>query len=310
MRGRAKIPQKAQTIMMPVAMVVGGLFHNYTGSLGVLTPFLIILMLFIPFCGVRLRDLKLSGLHMNLLLFQAVVCVLAYALIQLFDTRLAQGAMICILAPTATSAVVIAAMLGARVSTMLTYSLLSNFAVAVGAPLLFAAISPVADVSFWASSARIFLRVIPVLILPFAGAILVRRFVPRIADRISGWQPASFYIWIGALTIVSGSVVNFIAAQTGLSLGAGLALAGMALVICVMQFATGRYIGKRYGDKVAGGQALGQKNTILAIWLAQTYLNPASSIAPASYVVWQTIINSLQLWYRGRKNRKSDNLLT
>jgi len=46
---------------------------------------------------------------------------------------------------------------------------------------------------------------------------------------------------------------------------------------------------------------LGQKNTILAIWMAHTYLNPLSSVAPGSYVLWQNIINSCQLWKK-RKN--------
>ena len=67
-----------------------------------------------------------------------------------------------------------------------------------------------------------------------------------------------------------------------------------------LQFITGRRIGRRFRDKVAGAQGLGQKNTILAIWMAQTYLNPISSVAPAFYVVWQNIVNSYQLWLRRR----------
>ena len=48
-------------------------------------------------------------------------------------------------------------------------------------------------------------------------------------------------------------------------------------------------------------EALGQKNTVLAIWMAYTYLNPLSSVGPGSYVLWQNIINSYQLWKK-RKN--------
>jgi BASS family bile acid:Na+ symporter len=51
---------------------------------------------------------------------------------------------------------------------------------------------------------------------------------------------------------------------------------------------------------VAGGQGLGQKNTVLAIWMAQTFLNPISSIAPGAYVLWQNMFNSWQVW-RARK---------
>ena len=73
-------------------------------------------------------------------------------------------------------------------------------------------------------------------------------------------------------------------------------------MICVSQFILGRHIGRHYNNTVAGGQGLGQKNTILAIWMAQVYLNPLASIGPASYVLWQNIINSYQLW----KKRKND----
>ncbi len=292
-----------QTLMMPVAMVAGGVFHNFMDTLGFLTPYLIFVMLFIPFCGVNLKEMKITGLHINLLLFQAVMCVLAYAFIQLFDETIAQGAMICIIAPTATSAVVIAAMLGAKVSTMLTYSLLINIAVALGVPFFFSAISPMADISFWKSFLEVFMRVIPMLVLPFVVALLLKKFAPRAARTVQKYQPVSFYLWLAALCIVTGRVVNFIMTQDGLTWGKGIILAAVALVISLMQFLTGRYIGRRYGDTVAGGQALGQKNTILAIWLSQSYLNPVSSIAPASYVLWQTLINSYQLWRKGQKKK-------
>jgi BASS family bile acid:Na+ symporter len=286
---------------MPVAMATGGLLHGWLGRLGFLTPYLIFTMLFIPFCGLRTSELKFSKLHLDLLLFQAVASVTVYAFVQVFDREVAQGAMICIVAPTASSAVVIASMLGARVSTMLTYSLLVNFAAAVGAPLFFAIIAPTSDVSFGEAFVTILWRVIPVLVMPFVAALVLRRFAPKAADAIRRLGSVSFYLWLAALAIVTARVVDFVATQTGLTLSKGLVLAGVALVICVVQFFAGRLIGSRYGETTAGGQSLGQKNTILAIWLAQSYLNPVSSIAPAAYVLWQTIFNSVQLWLRSHK---------
>ena len=79
------------------------------------------------------------------------------------------------------------------------------------------------------------------------------------------------------------------------SVGLELIMAAMAGALCIGQFAIGRWWGKRCGDKVAGGQSVGQKNTLLAILLAQSYLHPLSSVAPAAYIVWQNIINSIQL---------------
>lgn len=305
MRRPAPITHQVQTLLMPVAMTIGFVFHRYIGKADFLTPYLIFAMLFIPFCGVRWKEMKISGLHINLLLFQAAMSVLVYIVLQLFDPVLAQGAMICILAPTATAAVVIANMLGARVSTMLTYSLLVNVAVAVGAPLFFAIVAPAADASFGTSFFVIARHVIPVLVLPFVAALIIRRYLPKWAIRVKHYQPLSFYLWLSALTIVAAKVANFVFDQQGITWKRGITLSLTALAICLLQFGTGRYIGRRHHETVAGGQSLGQKNTILAIWLAQTYLNPVSSIAPASYVLWQTLVNSWQLWRRGRRKTQS-----
>ncbi len=293
-----------RSVMMPAAMIVGGLLHHTLGQWSVITPYLIFVMLFIPFCGLKLRDVHLKGLQINLLLFQAVSCVAVYAILRLFDVDVAQGAMICILAPTASAAVVIASMLGARTSTMLSYSLAVNFAVAFGAPLFFTIISPVSEVSFGSSLVAILWRVIPVLVGPFLAALVLQKFAPKVADKVTKLGLVSFYLWLVALAIVVARTVNFIAIQKGLTPSKGLALAGVALVICLVQFMVGRSIGSRHGETVAGGQALGQKNTIIAIWLAQSYLNPVSSIAPAAYVLWQNLFNSVQLYMHNRSERR------
>ncbi len=76
-------------------------------------------------------------------------------------------------------------------------------------------------------------------------------------------------------------------------------------MVCGLQFYVGRRIGARFGDRISGAQGLGQKNTVLAIWLALTFLNPISSVAPAAYIAWQNTINSLQLYYRQKKELKA-----
>ena len=83
-------------------------------------------------------------------------------------------------------------------------------------------------------------------------------------------------------------------------------IALVAGVMCVAQFYIGRRIGRACGDKIAGAQGLGQKNTVLAIWMALSYLNPISSVGPAAYIAWQNTINSLQLYFKSRKETNRD----
>ena len=53
-------------------------------------------------------------------------------------------------------------------------------------------------------------------------------------------------------------------------------------------------------SRITAGQAFGQKNTALGVWMAQMYLNPLSSIGPAAYIIWQNLLNSYQLWRAGK----------
>jgi BASS family bile acid:Na+ symporter len=76
----------------------------------------------------------------------------------------------------------------------------------------------------------------------------------------------------------------------------------VSIFICGIQFGIGKLIGKKYGDIVAGGQMLGQKNSALGIWMANIYLNPLSSVSIALYSIWQNLFNSWQL-YRFEKKR-------
>ena len=80
-------------------------------------------------------------------------------------------------------------------------------------------------------------------------------------------------------------------------------LAAIALVLCIVQFKAGRFLGRYTGDVVATTQSVGQKNTIFAIWLSLNFLDPVASIAPTAYIVWQNLTNSWQMWKRERTNR-------
>ena len=41
---------------------------------------------------------------------------------------------------------------------------------------------------------------------------------------------------------------------------------------------------------------------MFTIWMALSWLSPVAAVAPGSYVIWQNIINSYQLWKMGKKN--------
>ncbi|WP_446779412.1 bile acid:sodium symporter family protein [Macellibacteroides fermentans] len=288
--------------MLPLAMLTGALSYRLVGYISFLTPYLIFTMLLLTFCKLSPREMRLHPLHKWLLLIQLVGCVVVYGLVYLYDPVVAQGALICVLAPTATSAAVITGMLGGSVAFLTNYVLLCNIGVAIMAPVLFSFMGSQSEMPFFESFLFICRQVGPLLILPLVFAWSLRAFLPKLHARILSVHKLSFYLWAVALTIVTGSTVRFLVEQQDPDYTVEIGLAVVSLVICVGQFLLGRRLGKKYGDPVSSGQGLGQKNTILAIWMAQVYLNPIASIAPAAYVLWQNSINSYQLWLKGRKN--------
>jgi BASS family bile acid:Na+ symporter len=296
----SRFRQQIKPWMMPIAMLAGLLFHNFMDAIAFLAPYLIFIMLLITFCRVKFDNMRITGLSWSLLAVQVVGALICYFAILPFSSVLAQGVFICIFCPTATAAPVITGMLGGDVARLVTYSLISNTAVAVLAPILFAMMSS-AELSLFTATAGIAQRVVPLIIAPLIVALIMRRVTPRAHKVLAEHQSLSFYIWALSLFIVVGRAVSFVLKEPASRIPEMIALALFSLFACVAQFYVGRKIGRKFGDKVAGTQALGQKNTVLAIWMALTYLNPLSSVAPAAYVAWQNTINSMQLYFKAKR---------
>ena len=293
--------QNIRTLAMPLAMVVGvalcrplAVVEEVTQH--TLTPVLIAAMLFITFCRVDIRQMRLSWSHLWMLLVQFVgAAIVYYAVTPLLGESVGQGAMICVMAPIAMAAVVIGGMLGGNVTMMVTYSLICNLVTAIIAPYMLHAFGN-GSCTFM----EIISRVAPTLIAPFVMAQLCRWLLPKVAAWFASHSSISFYLWLISLILVMGRTTIFILTSNVEPI-IGVELALVALVLCIIQFKTGRFLGRYTGDVVATTQSVGQKNTIFAIWLSLNFLNPIASIAPTAYIVWQNLANSWQMWKHENK---------
>lgn len=293
--------------LLPIAMVLGIAFHKQLSVLSPILPFLLALMLFISYCRISMSDVKLSKFHYILLAIQYVGSAVVYLLLRPINEILAQAAMICVLTSTATSAPVVAGLLGGSISVTAAYSIISNLTVAIIGPVFLSFVGQTdRTISFTSSFWHIFTSVIPILILPFTIALTVQKVAPVVHKKIQSAQIISFYIWATALTIVIGNITQYIVLQDDGNYTLELIIASTSLLICLLQFYFGRKIGRRFGRTVAGGQGLGQKNTVLAIWLTQTYLNPLATLGPGAYVLWQNLVNSWQIWNHARRKHEND----
>ena len=305
---------------LPVAMSVGVAAYFFLAKIplfeplkpgidrviAVLMPLLIFLQLLLTFCKIEVSDLKLRPWHGWLLLIQVAACMAMGVFLACFhideaNREIFEAAMVCFICPTATAAAVVTGKLGGSAADITTYTLLSNLLAALVVPLVFPWVEPRADVHFLGAFLKILGKVFPLLIMPFLLALFLRRFVPVVHGFLLKLRDAAFYLWGVALAIVMGQTVrSLVHSDAPVLVEAMIAVAG--LVTCIIQFYLGKRIGGHYGSRISGGQALGQKNTALAVWMAYTYLNPVSSVGPGSYALWQNLINSWQLW----KKRKKD----
>lgn len=291
--------------MLPIAMTAGVIFHSSIHYIAFLTPYLIFVMLLITFCRIDPRHIRVSGMSARLLAVQLFAALALYLALRPVSEVVAQGVFICIFCPTATAAPVVTAMLGGSLPKLVSFSLISNLTVAVTAPLAFTMMGS-NDVDFFGATATIASRVAPLIILPLVVALIMRRATPKVHRTLAEHQSLSFYVWAVSLLIVVGNSVSFIMKEPAEALPSIIWLAVAAAGACALQFITGSIIGIRSGDRISGAQGLGQKNTVLAIWMAMTYLNPLSSVAPAAYVAWQNTVNSLQLYFHQRRILQAD----
>lgn len=299
---------RIKNLTLPLAMLLGVFCYRWFYRLAPVTPFLIFIMLFFTFCKVDIHAMRIRSWHWILLMFQLFVSVGCFFLLRPFDLLLAQGVMLCVLMPTATAAAVITGKLGGNVEQLTTYTLLSNFAVALFAPVFFPIVNPSAHLTFLQGFLTILMKVFPLLIGPFLAALLLRSMYRWICGKSLRPSPffsdLPFYIWAFSLVILMASTTHSLIYDDYDKLSAVLLAVG-SLCTCLLQFGVGKWIGKKQGSTVSAGQALGQKNTILGIWMAHTYLLPLSALGPAAYIIWQNLFNSWQLWRQGKKNDSS-----
>ncbi len=273
-------------------------------------PFFMFMILFVTFCKVDFRRFRLVKWHLRISVLQIFFVLLVVSVILMWRLEgnsliLMESLLACIVSPCAAAAPVVTAKLGGDLEQMTTYTFLSNFITAFFVPICFPLINPSAGLGFLPAFLLILNKVCIILVLPMFLAWFVKHFMRRLHHRIVKVKDLSFYVWACSLTIVTGTTVKNIAhAHTSISFL--LLIAGLSLLLCLFQFYLGRNIGRSFGHADEGGQALGQKNTSFAVWMTYTYLHPVSSVGPGCYILWQNLVNSIELWQVRRKGREQN----
>ena len=310
---------------LPVAIAIGStcylLFYLVPGldaagdALGpvfdLIFPLFVFLTLLVTFCKVDYHQMRPHRWHAGVLAAQLLLVAVNIGIIfwaeslhdhpsPLTSKLLWEAVLTCIIGPSASAAPVVVGKLGGNISTMTTFTLLSSLVSAALIPLVFPILEQVVHVDFLSAFLVILQKVSIVLLLPLVLGWFIQHYMHGLHRRIVSMPNLSFYFWAISLSITTGiTVKNIVHSEATILLLLLIALA--TFVLCFIQFAIGRGIGRYLGEEINAGQALFQKNTALSIWVAYMYLNPIASVGAGCYVLWQNIINSFEI-YEHRKN--------
>ena len=270
-------------------------------------PFMVFSTLFSTYCRIDFHQLRPHRWHVGVLLAQVVLVALNVWIIFRVEADpeqklLWESVLTCIIGPAATAAPVVTAKIGGNINTMTAYVVISAFASALMIPAAFPLLERGVSAGFWEMFFIILQKLAMVLVAPLVLGWCVQHYAKRLCAWIVSIPDLSFYLWAAQLAVTSGVTVRNIV-HSDAALRTLLMIAVLSLILCFALFLIGRWIGSHLGDEINGGQASFQKNTALSIWVAYVYLNPVASVGAGCYVLWQNIINSLELWqYRRAKS--------
>lgn len=305
---------------LPVSICVGTVFYLLFSNVELLEPvgdtvgpvlvdtlpYGMFLILYVTFCKIQLRDMKPRPWHLWLQIARVAISVALVWLITSVDDEglklVLEGAFVCMVCPTAAAAAVVTEKLGGSIASLTIFTIIDNLVTSLIIPVLFPFVEKEAHIPFVATSLLVLRNVASVLVAPLVLAVLTRKFLPRLNERICRTRNFGFYMWCFNLAVVTGLTVHNIlySSVTGVVL---VGLLVLPLVVALVLFSLGKGVGRPYGDNISAGQALGQKNTVVAIWLTVTFLNPLAAVAPGAYVIWQNMVNAWQLWYKEKYGR-------
>lgn len=294
-----------RSVLLVLAFVVGGVFHDSLSQWSGWLPFGIALMLSITFIGVDTSKLRPHRLHLWVILGIEMIGLSAFALARLAGFPvLAEALYYCGAAPVAAAAPVIVHLLRGNVEFITMGMLLSHAVFAVLTPFLLPLVvhdPQLGYVEFMGVVAR---QMATVLAAPALISVALRVLYPPCRAWSAKLGDVSLGIWIFNLTIISaGGIHRLTELHVGVAEVAPMAIG--AILICTVGFVAGYRLG--YPEyKRECSQALGQKNTVLTLYLAaQPYATPLAYLAPVCYVFCHNVANAIQLSLAERERERA-----
>lgn len=294
-------PGARRMLCLVGAMILGGsvpvlwrasgtFFDNYAGNL---VPIMIMTMLHFSFIDAKFGKGSTGWSHLRILLFMVSLSVIAYFTVNALtgNTNFAVMAFLIGMSPTANAAPVITNLLKRREDYVTVSVVLTNLFTAFAlAPLVALVIGSTIQID----TAALAWKTILLIGTPFLLAIVLRNFAKPVAAFVRRWKFLSFYLWMVMLFTVCAQSATYICKQDNLSWIILAEIFAISATLCAVNFIGGYFLGEKHFRRECS-QSVGQKNTMLMLWVGLAFFNPIVALGPTFYVVCHNLWNSWQL---------------
>lgn len=297
--------QQLRSISMVLAFGLGAIFHAELAPLIWWMPIGIGVMLSITFIGIDIHKLRPTWMHLWLLLSIQALGIGAWFIAQAAGYPvLAESLYYCAAAPIASASPIIVNLLRGNVEFSTTAMVLSQIAFALITPFVLPLVVHDPSLSYLTLSGVVAKQILVVLGIPAIASILLRLCYPPCRGWAAKLRDVSLGIWIFNLLVISAAGVQRIVSM-GYSLHDMWPMIAGAAVVCAIGFTAGYWLGYPKLKRECS-QGLGQKNTILTLYMAsQSYASPLAYIGPVFYVFCHNTANAIQLALAAREQRHS-----
>jgi bile acid:Na+ symporter, BASS family len=283
---------RGKGLSLLLTMLVGVFFpqaHIYS----FLIQHLLMVMLFFAFLDIDLKPRSSQKGVFWILLANVSIAFGVYGLLAPFNIQLALAGFLTAIAPTAISSPVIVGFVEGDMEYIIASVILTNVAVALIVPL---ALPTLTGTAMQISIADVLQSVVIVMFIPLLLAQMAKKLPTAGQKFLRKGKSLSLPLWLLTLFIVSAKASDFLRNENTASLGTLGIIAGISLVICILNFGIGVLLGGHSHWKESG-QALGQKNLSFTIWIALTFVNPLVAMGPMFYIIYHHIYNSWLIYH-------------
>ncbi len=285
-----------RTLAIILAMSLGAVFPQAHALGAYAIPALIFFMLLMSFSDTSFSKGSVKKSHLLILIAMSALSIGAYYLLKSFHAELAISAFLIGITPTATAAMVITNMLGRRGDYVATSMILSNIYAALAIPFLS---QTVVHASVSIDFGKLLLYCGMMVGIPFVLSRAIRMLPSGQTGIIQRTKRLTFPAWVLVLFLVLSQCSHFLR-QADVPLKAIIMVFAVASAFCVINFVLGFFLGEKEFRRECS-QSLGQKNTMLTLWVALTFFSPFIALGPTFYVICHNLWNSYQLARHGSR---------